>query len=279
MLRNKFQKAFAGYLVLILIYWIWLHLSGKTTTNFNFFYSFLFSLVPLIGGFVGILKSSIWGRLHSALGRSVFYFGLGLFLWGAGSMVWSYYNFVPKIAAPYPSIADIGFALSIVFWAIGAINLSRASGAKYGLRKPIMKVLVVTIPILVLAVSYYLLVTVARQGVLVPAGETPLKVFLDIAYPFGDVMSLTLATVILGLSFKFLGGVYRWSMVCILVGLAVMYFGDFIFSYTTTVGTFYNGDWGDLVLTAGLFFMTFGLMGFCSTPNTTRIKPVQPGVA
>ena len=41
-----------------------------------------------------------------------------------------------------------------------------------------------------------------------------------------------------------------------------MTIADAVFSYTTTVGTFYNGQFGDLLLTTGLFLLTFGALGF-----------------
>jgi hypothetical protein len=265
--KNIYQKVLAGYVVVLIGYWVLLHLSHKQTSNYNYVYSLMFSLVPLIGGFVGMLRSKIWGRLKSHLGKAVFFVSLGLFLWGAGSMVWSYYNIVLKDALPYPSLADLGFAPSIVFWAIGVVFLSKASGASFALRKSTLaKIFTAVTPVVILGVSYYLLVHVARQGTVVPEGETALKVILDIAYPFGDFLALTLSLIIFGLSFKYFGGYYRQAIVFILFGLGIMFFGDFIFSYTTTVGTFFNGDWGDLVLTAGLAGMTFGILGFCIKP-------------
>jgi hypothetical protein len=47
-----------------------------------------------------------------------------------------------------------------------------------------------------------------------------------------------------------------------MLGLAVMFIGDAGFSYTTTVGTFYNANWSDLILTTGTFLLTFGVLGF-----------------
>ncbi len=267
-MKNIYQKIFAGYLILLLVYWISLHLSHKQTSNYNYFYSFLFSLVPLIGGLIGIFTSGIWGRFKSAIGKSVFFFGLGLFLWGAGSMIWSWYNFFPKVAAPYPSLADIGFAPSIFFWGVGAVFLSRATGARFAFRKSIFAKVFTFVALVVLPIAaYYLLVKVARAGVVVPEGETVLKTVLDIAYPLGDFIALMLSVVIFGLSFKYFGGLFKLSIISILFGLGVMFLGDFIFSYTTTTGSFYNGDWGDLVLTTGLFLMTFGILGFATRPK------------
>ncbi len=209
-----------------------------------------------------MINSRYWGGLKSAVGKAIFFIGLGLFCWGFGETIWSYYNFFKNVPAPYPSLADIGFAPSIFFYGLGTVYLSRATGARFGLRNKYAKVFLAIAPVLLLAVSYYLFVTVARSGILVPPNETPLKTLLDIAYPFGDFLGLTLAVVISGLSFKFLGGKYIFDIISILLGLAVMTFADAVFSYTTTVGTYYNADWGDLMLTLGLFLITFGALGF-----------------
>lgn len=266
-INNKFQKVAVLYLLGLVVYWVFLHLSHHKQSNYNYFYSLLFSLTPLFGGLVGMWKSRIWGTFGSALGKAVFFVSFGLFLWGAGSMVWSWYNFVPKVAAPYPSIADIGFAPSIFFWGLGVFFLSKATGARFALKNSTWaKVFTVVTPLVLVAVGYYLLVTVARGGVIVPAGESALKAILDIAYPLGDFSALVLSLVVFGLSFKYFGGYYRISILAILAGLGTMFLGDFVFSYTTTTGSFYNGDWGDMILTLGLFFLTFGVLGFATKP-------------
>jgi hypothetical protein len=223
-----------------------------------------------------MVRSSIWGRLKSALGKAVFFISLGLFCWGFGETIWSYYNFFRHVAAPYPSIADIGFAPSIFFWVLGAAYLSRASGAWLVLKRSFRaKLFTIGAPLVLLAFSYYLLVTVARAGVIVPSGETLLKVILDIAYPLGDFLAATLALVVFALSFRYFGGFYRAATLAILAGLAVMYAADFTFSYTTTTGSFYNADWGDLLLTLGLFLLSFGILGFASRPPLKNsAKPV-----
>jgi hypothetical protein len=277
-IKNRYQKTLLVYFLLVLAYWVGLHLHGSKTSNYNYFYSFLFSLTPLLGGLVGMWRSSIWGRFKSAMGKAMFFFALGLFLWGAGSMIWSWYNFFPKVAAPYPSLADIGFAPSIFFCGLGAFFLSKATGARFALKNSLIaRFFAVLAPIIAIVASYYLLVKVARGGVIVPPGETTLKAILDIAYPLGDLTALILSVLIYGLSFRYFGGLFRLSITCLLVGLGVMYAGDFVFSYTTTTGSFYNGDWGDLILTTGLFLLTFGVLGFASKPQLGS-KPAKSGV-
>ncbi len=259
---NTLQKIFLWFFILLFLFWAALFFTGTKEGFYNYLYSFLFGLIPLFGGIIAISRSRVWGGLKSAVGKAVFFIGLGIFLWGCGEIIWSYYNFFMNVPAPYPSLADIGFAPSIFFYGLGAAFLAKATGAKYGLRSKIAKFFVIIAPIIILIFSYYILVTVARGGVLVPQGETPLKTLLDIAYPLGDFVGLTIAIIISGLSFKYLGGKYKLDIYAILIGLGVMFIADTVFSYTTTVGTYYNADFGDLLLALGLFLLSFGVLGF-----------------
>jgi hypothetical protein len=265
---NAYQRLFLTAYLLLCIFWAILFVSHKNSGNFNYWYSFLFGLVPFFGGLIGMLKAKIWGGLKSTLGKAVFYISLGLFLWGFGENIWSYYNFFKGVPAPYPSIADIGFAPSIFFWILGTYHLSKASGALFSLRKNTWaKVMAVAVPILLLIPSYYVQIRLARGGTLVPPGETVLKAVLDIAYPFGDFLALTFAALVFALSYKYFGGFYRRAILAVLAGLAVMYCADSIFSYTTTKGTYYNADWGDLLLSTGVFLLTFGILAFVVKPK------------
>jgi hypothetical protein len=259
---NAAQKITLGFFIIIFILWLWLYLTHTTEGFYNYLYSFLFGLIPLFAGLVAMFRAPVWGGFKSAIGKAVFFIGLGIFLWGVGECIWSYYNFFLGVPAPYPSWADLGFAPSIFFYGLGTAYLSRATGAKYGLRNKAAKAFAIIAPIIILIFSYYILVIVARGGVLVPEGETLLKAFLDIVYPLGDFVGLTIAVIISGLSFRYLGGRYLGDIIAILAGLGVMFIADTVFSYTTTVGTYYNADFGDLLLALGTFLLSFGVLGF-----------------
>ena len=43
-----------------------------------------------------------------------------------------------------------------------------------------------------------------------------------------------------------------------------MFIVDSLFSYTTTMNTYYNGSPVDLLFVSGLFLLTFGILGFYS---------------
>lgn len=271
---NGYQKLASTFFLGLVGFWAYIKLSGLQAGDVNYWYSFLFGLLPLIGGLIGMFRSRVWGGLSSMLGRAVFFVSLGLVCWGIGETIWSYYNFFKNVAAPYPSWADLGFAPSIFFWVIGVIFLSHASGAWLRLKRSWHAKTYALLAIAGLTVlSYYLLVKVARDSTLVPAGETALKVVLDIAYPLGDFLAAIFAFLVLTLSFKYLGGLYRWAIGAVLLGLGTMYVADFVFSYTTTVGTYYNADWGDLLLTTGLFLLTYGVLGLSTKPKIATATP------
>lgn len=256
------QKLASAFFIAITFFWAWIHWTALVDTQYNYLYSFLFGLIPFIGGIVAMRLSTIWGGLKSAVGKAVFFVGLGIFLWGCGENIWSYYNFFMDVPAPYPSLADLGFAPSIFFYGLGTFYLARATGARFAFRHWYTKWIVILAFIAVSSIAYYVLVIVARDGILIPEGETMLKAFLDIVYPLGDLLAAVLAVIISGLSFPYLGGRYRMDVYAILAGLAVMFIADSIFSYTTTAGTYYNANVGDLILSSGTFLLTFGALGF-----------------
>lgn len=247
------------------ILWAYLFQQGIKEGFYNYFYSFVFGLIPFFGGILALISSKEWGGLKSAVGKGVFFVGLGLFLWGMGENIWSYYNFFLNEAAPYPSWADLGFGPSIFFYCLGAFYLSKATGAKYSWRNHLVKIAAVIVSAIILVFSYQLLVVQARQTTLSGLFNLEggvLKLILDFLYPFGGFIGLLLSIIISGLSFKYLGGRYKYDIYILMAGLAVMFIGDYTFSYTTTVGTYYNANIGDLVLATGTFLMTFGIIGF-----------------
>jgi hypothetical protein len=276
---NIYQKAITAYFLAVVGFWCYVQFTGHKSTNLEYWYSLVFGFVPLFGGLVGMEKAFLWGGFKSAVGKAIFFFSFGLVLWGVGETIWSYYNFVIGVAAPYPSLADLGFAPSIFFWILGTAFLSKATGAWFALRKSHWaKFVAVAAPVLLLVPSYFLEVKLARGGVIIPHGETVVKAVLDIAYPFGDFLAVTFAAVIFILSHKYLGGVYRRAVISLLVGLFVMYVGDSIFSYTTTKGTYYNADWGDLLLAFGLFFLSYGILAFATKPVVAKRAPATAEV-
>lgn len=245
--------------VVMLLWWIILYITGARDTTSNYLYGLMLGLLPLVGGILGIKESLGWGFFSSALGKGIFFLSLGLVTWGIGTLIFAYYNLVLRVEVPYPSLADVAYIVSWPLWGWGMINISKATGAKYGLRNLSGKLMLFIVPILAIIASYYLLVVVARGGGFDFSDSSLVKIFLDLAYPLGDVVIMTLAAVIYGLSRNFLGGRYKIGIYLILSGFVLNYLADFSFSYTTTLETFYVGSWVDLLFTTTMFVLALGI--------------------
>lgn len=255
---SKASKIIFGYFLIVALWWLVLFLLNIKYSFQNYLYQFGFGLIPLVGGVSGIFKSKKWGFLKSQVGAAVLFTSLGLISWGIGQMIWSYYNVVYGVEVPYPSWADAGYILAIPLWALGIINLSKATGAKFSLRNTAGKTFMFIFPIIAVIFSYYLLIVVARGGE-IDFGGGALKLFFDLAYPLGDVVILTFSLIIYGLSVNYLGGKYKWPIVTTIVGFVVMYFTDFTFSYVTTTEAYYNGHWVDLLFPTAMAIIAIGV--------------------
>jgi hypothetical protein len=256
---NRFTVFLAALYVASLIWWATLDRSAEVTPLSNYLYTLLEGVFPILGGLYGLLLAKRWGFFSSSFGRAITFLSLGLLFWGLGEMIFvGYYNLLIHVEVPYPSLADVAFIVSWPLWGIGMVNLSRATGAKYALKGAAGKLVLVVFPIIIIALSYYLLVTVARGGV-ISSSEGAIKVFFDLAYPVGDVVILTLTTLIYGLSFKYFGGKYKIAIYVLLLGFLANYFADFTFSYKTTLGTFVPGGTADFLFTLAMFLLAFGV--------------------
>ena len=218
------------------------------------------TILPLLGGVFGLINARRWGGSGSVIGRALMGLSLGLVAWGGGMVIWNYYLFFTNVEVPYPSLADGIFILSWPLWAYGIFELSKATGVKFALRDLSGKIIAMIIPLVAAALSYYLLFNVARGG-LEWEGYT-LKSFFDIFYPIGDIVILTVTILVYALSKKFLGGIYKLPVLVLLIGFIMNYFSDFMFSYTTTQETYFNGHVVDLLFTTTMFVLSLAITMF-----------------
>jgi hypothetical protein len=255
--RNIFLSVL-GVLFIFFIGWFsWLYFEDTTSATANF-YSNTYGIIPLLGGVYGLVTASRWSGFRSTVGKAVIFLSLGLVTWGCGMVIWLYFNIVLGVAVPYPSLADVAFIISWPLWAVGAAYLSIATGARFGLEELKGKIGLIIVPCVIVAFSYYFLVVLARQGVL-SIYDGSVKTFFDLAYPIGDIVILTISLLIFGLSYKYLGGILKWAIYLILAAFIVNYFADFTFSYTTTLGTYYNGSLADVLFVTAMTLLSSGI--------------------
>lgn len=259
--RNHFFSEVIVSIFAVMIVW-WLLIAARHLQNTveNFLFGATLGVLPIVGALFGLTNAQRWGWLKSSMGKATLFLSAGLITWGVGTLVFAYYNIVLQIAVPYPSLADAFYIMSWPLWGIGIFHLSKATGAKYGLNSLVGKYILLFVPLVVVILSYYLLVVVARGGMFHFTDSGMLKIFFDLAYPIGDIIILTMATIIYGLSYNYFGGRFKSAIYLILIGFVINYIADFSFSYTTTIETFYSGDWVDLLFTTAMLLLSLGIV-------------------
>lgn len=266
--KNNFPSVIlASLYTLGIIFWILFFLfAGNEATYEGPFYLYLLkpflilmTTIPLFGGIIGLSIAKKWGMFSSVFGRSVFALSLGTIAWGSGMIVWNYYLFFTDIEVPYPSVADGVFILSWPLWALGVIYIGKVIGVKYGFKKLKGKLVAIFGPLFAIIVSYFLLFQVARSGEF-DLNVSDKELFFNIFYPVGDIAILSLIAVVYILSKSFLGGIYKNPIRILFFGFLLNYFADFVFSYTNTTETYFNGHIVDLMYMSAMFLISLSIL-------------------
>lgn len=255
--RNKLTYVILLIYAILLVWWAKIFFTGVKETDENYLFGFLYPLIALIGSIAGFISSKKWGGSKSLIGRGIIFFSLGLFGLWFGQTVWSYYNLIARVPVPYPSIADIGYFSIIPLYGYGMYCFGKASGIKFSLKSIGGKIIVVLIPIIMVAISYFLFL---RN--LAPDFSDPLKTFLDFGYPGGEAITISIALLTYFLSRNILGGKMRSRILYIIFALVVQYVTDYLFLYRASAGTYYNAGVVDLMYTASFTVMAIGLLSF-----------------
>lgn len=252
------RKVLVLFYVLVIVWWFTIFIRNIKETNENYAFSLVYTIIPFVWGIIGFINARRWGGLKSSVGRAISFLSAGILAWGIGNLIFAYYNLILRVPVPYPSLADAFFILIYPLSAIGIAFLFRVTGASFALKSLFGKIAIFIIPLCLSLLSYYLLFVVARGGEITYEGDL-LKLILDVAFPIGDVVVITLAAIVYGLSIKFLGGIFKMPIILILLGFVSNYFADFLFSYTTTTGTYFVGLWVDLFYPTAFLLIGFGL--------------------
>jgi len=255
--RDWSAIALGALFVVMLVWWLAISNLGEDPASIHakMIWGASYQLVALWGGIWGLIISTAWGGTRSVMGRSIMAFAIGLLLQNFGQSVFSYYNLVAQVELPYPSMADIGFFGSIPFYAYGTVMLARASGVKISLRTFSSKLQAVTIPLIMLGLSYFFFL---REYEIDPAA--PLRTFLDFGYPLGQAFYVSLALLTYLLSTRTLGGVMKNRVLLILFALVVQYAADYNFLFQASSGTWSVSGYGDVIYLLAYFLMAISLL-------------------
>ena len=237
------------------VWWALLYFSPITTDLQKEYFSASYGLMALIGGLYGLMLSKRFGGIKSYLGLAVLFFSLGLLAQEFGQITYSYYSLVLGIEIPYPSLGDLGFAGSIALYMLGVYYLARACSINYLLETAKSKVIFVLVPAVLLSFTYY----VFLRGYEIDLTD-PLTTLLDLGYPLGQSLYVSLGAVLFLLSGKYLGGLMKEKVLFILGALLVQYLADFYFLFLVSREIFDTAGLSELIYLLAYFFMTFALV-------------------
>jgi hypothetical protein len=214
-----------------------------------------YQMLALWGGIFGLLASRPWGGLKSSMGRAIVFFSTGLLLQNFGQSVFSYFNLVSMIEIPYPSLADVGYFGSLVFYVLGAFSLAKVAGVGIRWKNFDGKFQAILIPALMLGFSYYFFLRGYELD-----WSAPLRMFLDFGYPLGEAIYVSLALMTLLLSRNLLGGIMKRPLVFLMIALVAQYAAEFNFLFQASRMTWLNGGYGDYMYMFSYFLMAISLI-------------------
>lgn len=243
--------------VSIVIWWFRLNFAPSFNPSEIYLFGAVYSLIALFGAIEGFRVARKWGWWSSSLGKSIIFFSFGLLGLWFGQLVWSYYNIISKVEVPYPSLADIGFFSIIPLYALGSIFLGQAAGAKFESSSVRGIIITILTPPIVLSIVYFFFL---RDFTIDPTA--PLRSFLDFFYPFGEGITISIASIVFLLSYHILGGKMKNRILYILFALIFHFMTEYTFLYKAAAGTYANGGMVDLLYATSFFIMSIGLISF-----------------
>ncbi|MBI3633548.1 MAG: hypothetical protein HY226_04620 [Candidatus Vogelbacteria bacterium] len=272
--RNRLQIFITLVTLAFIIWWVsFQHVVDQQGSSVNWFEN-TYGLVALIGSIIGLAAVKKWGGAKAVVGKALLFFSLGLFAQEVGQLVSSYYTQIAHTDLPYPSLGDVAYFGSVILYLIAALYLAKAVAIKYPLRKLSYKILAVGVPIVILAISYFVLLYHFQYDT-----SKPLTVLLDAGYPLGQASYISVAIIAYLLSRKMLGGFMKAGILLVIFALVVQYLSDFTFLYESHRSAYVPGKFDDLLYLIAYFVMSIAMSQFLTIYKNLKNKAIEESVA
>jgi diguanylate cyclase (GGDEF)-like protein len=180
--------------------------------------------------------------------------------WGLGQLVWTYYT-VSGVAAPYPSVADVGYLLAVPLALAGVWGLAGRSSRSQRMLA-VVDGLITTGALLM--ISWLLVLGQAWCA----SANTPWRnVALSMAYPTGNL--IVVSSVLLVVMRSGRGGPVPFLHIA--TGLFLLVFADSVFVLSTIQGSEANTSIADIGWTAGYLVIFLASLAYpLDRPDATR---------
>lgn len=219
----------AGLLAAYVLIYIWQPIKGYPLTCLTDLLNVAFSL--LAAAFA--LRAGRTFEPSEPQRRAWLTFGAGMMLWAAAEIIWMYYQVILAREVPYPSLADVAWAVGYVPLFGGAWVQYRALGLAPDARRRWMSLALYAV-ILIVAFGAVLWPMISNPG-----EEGAVEIFLNVLYPVGDLCLAFIAT----LSLLVLGrGLLGLPWLHIAVALLLFAASDLIYVYGTWNGVYATGS-------------------------------------
>jgi hypothetical protein len=259
--RKLVLIGFTVYFLFNLGWDIWLYFLPTRTTLWNYLYNASYGALFLGGGIILALYGLIFS-LKSNLGKMLLCFGLGLLSFGIGNMIWIYYNLILKVEIPFPSWADAAYLMLYPLMFLGCVYLLRIYQSLIT-KKLLRDSIIISIISFLIIFGFF-----ARPDI--SEHTTLIQKIINVYYPFGDVVTLSLALIALRIG----GGKMHPSIYIFSFGLLLQTAADLLFAYRNAEEIYWNGDISDLLFTCSAYFISIGL--FETIHSLTQVSSKIP---
>jgi diguanylate cyclase (GGDEF)-like protein len=183
-------------------------------------------------------------RLSGSLRSSWVLLGASCAAWGVGQAIWTIYETGLGREVPFPSWADAGYLAAVPLAAAGLLVMPAATQSMAGLLRNVLDGVMVA---LALFCTSWILVL---GPLFVAGGENLLSTALSLAYPVGDVLTITLLIFAL-LRARQGGEAARQPLYLVGLGLTGIALADSGFVYLTSQTSYTSGSLIDIGWFAG----------------------------
>lgn len=242
--------------LLFLVFWVVVNIFNPDEL-WQAYFSDSYGVIALIGGGLGLMVSRTWGYFKSQIGTSLTLLSLGLLCQFLGQVGYTFLYYAYGLENAYPAFCEIFFVLSVPFYICGSYYIAKASGLHASLEKTVNKLVAICTPIIVLMFSYFFFLRTYDFS-----SNPLLNTIIEIYYPLGQSLFLSMSLVAFLTTRKYLGGIMRKPVLMILVALVFQYLADSMFIYETTHETWQAGSLSALIFVISYSSMALALVNF-----------------
>ena len=256
--RNNYTYIILSLFLFETLWFVRILSFNLTDTEEAYFFNWTYGFIAITGALIGIeISIKKWGGWKSLIGRALILLPVGLLSQAFGVQIWFYYNVITRQNVPYPSLADFGFFGLIPAYAYGSYLLAKAAGGRFSLQNTNSRILAVVIPAIALVLSYVLFLKNIGFDL-----SHPIKLFLDVGYPLGEIVPVSIALFMLTLTRNLLGGKMKKRIIFLVAAFFFQFLTEYVFLYTAGAGTYVNGGINDYMYATSYTIMSLALITF-----------------